>query len=500
MNVILAGFNLDAAVVDKIRQLVDTLRQSGDDSKLIASLIETLGDEPLTPETISAAYARISRSQLSIGELRRDARASVNRSRQSNERIIFGFGHASIAEHAVFNFDISGISRLALEELESHRLASFTEGSQRYISMGGDYLIPEEVKQTGLEGEFASVCDQLFHGYRDLLGLLAKHHGDLPDRDLEVKALEDARYLLPLACRGQVGMTVNARNLEYMILNFNHSPLAELRELGRQLLEPIRRVAPSLIRHTDLNSDRVQSETDLRLRSDDTEAKTPAPHGNSVVLIAYPEMDEKFALAALLFSQGSGSFSHCLETVTLMSQADRRQLALQAHKCIGAHDSILRPFELGQFTFGIILSASAFAQLKRHRMATIIRQPYQTSLGVTVPPNVTEAGGGELLHRCIGAANHLHARLHQTLEPKDRDAAQYILTNSHQRRVLFAASARELTHLSRLRLDQHAQWDIRGIAGEMIRLAREKCPGLLLFAGAKDGFAELQRDLFGELQ
>ena len=119
MRVKLAGFNVD-------NEILKQLNRSG-----LATL---------TPETISAAYARISRSSLPIDQLRKKACLDVEKARKSNQKIIFAMGHHSVAEHAVFNFDIMRISRLALEEVERFRLASYTEKSQRYVTLAGDYI------------------------------------------------------------------------------------------------------------------------------------------------------------------------------------------------------------------------------------------------------------------------------------------------------------------------------------------------------------------------
>ncbi|MBU0671896.1 MAG: FAD-dependent thymidylate synthase, partial [Candidatus Margulisbacteria bacterium] len=99
MRVILAGYNVDTEVLEDLKK---TSRPRQD----------------VTPETLSASYARISRDPRPINELRRIAREEVTKARQSNSTIIFKMGHHSIAEHAVFNFDILGVSRLALEEIE----------------------------------------------------------------------------------------------------------------------------------------------------------------------------------------------------------------------------------------------------------------------------------------------------------------------------------------------------------------------------------------------
>src|SRR5512136_1700857 len=147
MKIVLAGYNVDSAVLDELQ------RNS-----------PPRGD--VTPETLSASYARISRDPRPADELRAAARAEVERARRSNQTIIFKMGHHSVAEHAVFNFDLIGVSRLAIEEVERFRLCSFTEKSQRYITLGEDFVVPAEVRRAGLERLFASTVkaqNRLYH-------------------------------------------------------------------------------------------------------------------------------------------------------------------------------------------------------------------------------------------------------------------------------------------------------------------------------------------------
>ncbi|KPK67664.1 hypothetical protein AMJ87_13000, partial [candidate division WOR_3 bacterium SM23_60] len=135
MKILLAGFNVDAEALKDCKK----------------------HRSALTPESIAAAYARISRSVKSVDVLRKDARQEVDKARKSNRRIIFNMGHHSIAEHAVFNFDIIGISRRAVEELERFRLCSYTEKSQRHVPLKGDYIIPGELKNTHLIQDFRDI-------------------------------------------------------------------------------------------------------------------------------------------------------------------------------------------------------------------------------------------------------------------------------------------------------------------------------------------------------
>ncbi|MBN2516532.1 MAG: FAD-dependent thymidylate synthase, partial [Deltaproteobacteria bacterium] len=241
MDIILAGINLDYETIKELK----------------ASQPET---ENLTPETISAAYARISRNPLPVNELRSIARKEVEKARKSNRTIVFDMGHSSIAEHAVFNIDVIGVSRLIIEEIEKFRLCSYTEKSQRYIRLEDDFVIPEEVIQSGFEELFVETIKEQNGFYQELYSGLRNHifdkYRDMASNSahrstLEGWAKEDARYVISLATEGQLGMTLNARNLELMLRRCAAHPLAEAREYGDKLYATTQTIAPSLVRYTE---------------------------------------------------------------------------------------------------------------------------------------------------------------------------------------------------------------------------------------------------------
>ena len=78
-------------------------------------------------------------------------------------------------------------------------------------------------------------------------------------------------------------------------------------------------------------------------------------------------------------------------------------------------------------------------------------------------------------------------------------SAPYILTNAHRRRLLIQVSARELYHISRLREDAHAQWDIQQISAAMAQSAKEVMPCTFAFIGGKDKFNDIYQNLYGKL-
>jgi len=496
MRVTLAGYNFDAQQIELIRQITDEFSHNGTESEYLSNLLTQLAEEPFTPETISAAYARISRSDKGIRDLRRDARASVSRARRSNENIIFGLGHSSIAEHAVFNLDITGISRLALESLEAHRLASYTESSQRYISMSGDFEVPDEISEIGMRDEFEKACLELFRIYGILSDKLTEHHSDLSGQEKSGKAQEDARYVLPLACRGQVGMTINARTAEKMILTFNNSHLKEVKSFGKQLHGELHKIVPSLIRYTEPNPAIQAVEKELSAFVAEMGNNSSEQDEDDVILLNSPHELENVALATLLMKVGNQDYNYYLNYVNQLSAQEKIEMIANNHSYISEHDPVRRELELGYFVYRITLSASAYAQLKRHRLTSQFKQDYIPSLGFIPPPSIQDAECTEIFASAMNCSNEIYVKLTEKLEGRQSSIAQYALTNAHKCRVVFQLNSRELTHFARLRMDTHAQWDIRNIATKIVDLAKRECPGLVQFACGKDKFDDLKSNVF----
>jgi len=126
-------------------------------------------------------------------------------------------------------------------------------------------------------------------------------------------------------------------------------------------------------------------------------------------------------------------------------------------------------------------------------MASLTWQRYDPRLGVTVPPSVREAGAERDFLAVIDRTNEVHARLEKNIG----QAADYILTNAHKRRVLLKVNVRELYHISRLRQDTTAQWEIRQISTEMARLAAKVMPLSCLLLGGKDAYPGTYARVFG---
>ena len=494
MKIILAGYNLDSEVIEELKK-------------------NSPERQDITPETISAAYARISRDPRPVDELRTAARAEVERARRSNQNIIFKMGHHSVAEHAVFNFDLIGLSRLAIEEVEHFRLCSYTEKSQRYITLDGDYVVPEEIKQAGpeLEKLFVETIEAQNEAYRYFYGRLREHFFKKYEKQaanpknqpiLDGWAKEDARYVVSLATKGQLGLTANARNLELMIRRLAGRKNAELQELRHQLYELAKTVAPSIILFTEASPyeaemmNKFGGEIGRLVDAEKRRQKQPAKSKpKEIELVEYSENGDELILAGLLFSAVGLSFKEALKKVARFTRQQKLELAKPVYEHMEFYDVPPREFELAGLTCDLIVSASCFAQLKRHRMMSLLTQPYDPALGVTVPPSIKDIKEQKKFMEIIRKTDKTWRTLKNGVGP----AADYILTNAHRRRVTVKASIRELYHLSRLREDASAQWEIRQVSGGMSALAKKVFPVTARLLGGKDSYPELYKKLFGRL-
>jgi flavin-dependent thymidylate synthase len=509
MKILLAGYNLDYDIIRTLKE------KSG-------------FQQDLTPETISAAYARISRSPKPVNELREISREEVDKARQSNRNIVFEMGHSSVAEHAVFNIDVIGVSRLLVEEIEKFRLCSFTEKSQRYVLFNKDFVIPEEIKQTNLTDLFTSTVETQNEYYHELYEKLRPYifdkYNDLAENAanksmLEGWAKEDARYAISMATQTQLGMTINARNLELMLRRLAALNLAEAQEYSNQLYSVTKEIAPSLIRYTqatnydqftkqnllnqpyqlylEMSDYDLLTKQNLRRHTSDFLKHHPSKKERSknlpsVKMVFCSESADSKAMAALLFSSSDISYSQCLSQALSMSTEEKKSLFKTAFANLQAHDAVLRELENVDLQFELVLSASCFAQLKRHRMSTIITQEYNPQLGVTVPPSIKAIGEGKNFKEIMRQTQNTYEKI----KAKVPLAAAYVLTNAHSKRVLMKFSAREMYHLARLRADAHAQWDIRDLTKKMLNQAKDIMPLTLMMACGKDSFPQLFKKTF----
>ncbi|MFW6125633.1 MAG: FAD-dependent thymidylate synthase [Chloroflexota bacterium] len=186
---------------------------------------------PDAERTIAAA-ARVTASPVSAEELlEKLTPEQVDRLIES----LLSSGHMSPFEHASFTFAIEGVSRVTSHQLVRHRLASYSQQSQRYVSLREyNYVTPRTISgRQELERRYHEMVQSAHRLYLEML-------------DVGIPA-EDARYVLPNASETRLMMTMNARELIHACsLRLCLRAQWEIVELFEQIKEEVEKVAPRI--------------------------------------------------------------------------------------------------------------------------------------------------------------------------------------------------------------------------------------------------------------
>jgi thymidylate synthase (FAD) len=181
---------------------------------------------------VVAAAARLCYSASNIDtllQLEPDAAARLIRK-------VLGLGHLSVLEHVTCSFGIEGISRACSHQLVRHRVASYSQQSQRYVSHKEPFeaVLPKSVKDDpALSARFEELMGHIHTIYAELL-------------DAGVPA-EDARFVLPNAATTKIVVSMNARELHHFFaLRCCRRAQWEIRAMATQMLHQCRTLSPVL--------------------------------------------------------------------------------------------------------------------------------------------------------------------------------------------------------------------------------------------------------------
>ena len=149
---------------------------------------------------------------------------------------VTGYGHASVIEHASFTFSIEDVSRAMTHQLVRHRIASYTQQSQRYVTYDTveNYVTPPSITRNA---EAKKRFDEALKGISETYHALLET--GIPK--------EDARFILPNAAKTNIMVTMNARELRHF---FNLRCCArsqwEIREAATEMFKQAKKAAPAL--------------------------------------------------------------------------------------------------------------------------------------------------------------------------------------------------------------------------------------------------------------
>lgn len=182
------------------------------------------------PEKTVAMSARLCYSPIGAAEL--EEKISTEQAYKLVRKLV-ALGHASTIEHVNFTFAIEGVSRVLTHQLVRHRIASYSQQSQRYVKEHNfESIIPPTIAaKPELEAKFEAALKNLQDVYNNLTE--------------EGVPAEDARYILPNATESKIVVTMNARALHnFFELRCCNRAQWEIRTLANMMLAEVKKVAP----------------------------------------------------------------------------------------------------------------------------------------------------------------------------------------------------------------------------------------------------------------
>jgi len=395
-------------------------------------------------EEVCASAARISTTQGTAAALFQQAQGNPkNRDLISK---VLASGHRSVAEHAVFSIALENVSVFVEQFLIESRLASFTVKSRRYVDFSGlGYYIPPELQGNALAA-YKKYMDGLFAAYQEVLA------DGVPK--------EDARFLLPYSLCSNFYCTLNARELARVLQAMRSGrgrDIPELQDLARQLEEQLEERFPWVL--PEARSGQEAGEP-LPPLLEDEPVFVPAADAGGVRMLAAP-----------------------VEPMTLLEAAHRTEnpRGTQAFSldALAASD---RPRALEQLNYSFLISdvsLSGITHLVRHRMQSIIVPPIQGLLHTRyiLPDTVRDnPPAREKYQTALTEAARLAKNM--AADPLLSRYNYYFAVSGNMMDVMTTLNARELELLLRLRTCNRAQWEVRNIAVDMLRLLRGSFPEL----------------------
>jgi len=418
----------------------------------------------MPPEVIAVAFAKCSRSEKPFDEIAREL--TEEKSAEFHDKWVVGYGHSSVAEHAYLNIALENVSLIAVEAIQNHRLASYTEKSSRYQIYNKDRIfIPEEFEQdTEIKKRYLKAIEKLFEVYNKSIEPVQKIIFELypnvnnePENVWKAKTkskwVDICRFLLPNCVLANLGMSANARIWEYAITRWLSSPLKEVQEIGEKCKKVAQDITPTLVKYADYNEYYAKTEDYLYSKCREICENINSKEFSSenkikVNLIDYEDDAENKILASLLYKYRSISYKNALEKIkTLTSEEKEKIFSQMLEKPKSIYEKPPRELEYPYYTFDVLLDQGAYYDLKRNRIMTQTPQELTANYGYFTPDIIKQANLEENYKEVQNFAHETYQKIYA----KFPHLAKYITTKATARRFLLKMNLREAFYFIGLR-------------------------------------------------
>ncbi len=442
----------------------------------------------LPPEVIAVAFAKTSRSPEPFDQIANELTES--KSSQFHEKWVVGYGHASVAEHAILSLAVENVSILAAKAIEDNRLASYTEKSTRYQIYDPDHVYRPEVLRShpALNRQYEELISELTNTYITWSERAVEHLRRVdpcpPDKSpkmwetrLRAKACDAIRYLLPTATLTNLGWTINARALAHAIRKLTGSPLAELREIGAEIKASALEKVPTLLKYADPDVGRYAGANSVAAALDGKippAARLINETGADVRIVHYDHDGLRRLACGVAYASQQVDWMQLEEASVGWSEAEMLDLIRCSVADLGQFDPMPRAFEHLNYTIEITVDYGAWRDIQRHRIGTQNAQDLTPDLGWTTPQLIKDLGLKYDFERLIEKS----ATVYDALKPEFPNEAVYALMLAFRKRTLFEWNLRQVCHFVKLRGSTKGHDAYRVVAHDLWRRVLEVQPWL----------------------
>lgn len=410
--------------------------------------VKILGMNP-HGKTMCAAASRISTTNgtaISLFE-----RSVDNPNNDKLVKNVLSSGHRSVIEHCFFNIAFNNVSVFVEQYVIEFRLASFTVQSRRYVDFSnvGFYTAPSLSEDAARR--YGASMEALFAAYDKLLAL------DIPK--------EDARFVLPYCFHSNFYCSCNARELLHMICTMVYgrgSVFEELRTLGTRLAEEFEQYFPGEI---EKSKSRYSAERERAAKWVDAlsrrRCEPPKTVRSETRLLAHSTVSSAELLECMAYNFATEPTGG--DAVSALYGSRSREL------------------ELINMSFRIHnVSLSAITHLVRHRIQSVLVPCVGNAVydgRCILPPSVAENQEAKAVYEQAfrDNAETFRGLIEDGMEPIH---CVYFALSGNTLDVISSMNGREFTHFTQLRACNRAQWEIRKVSEDMLKLARTVYPDI----------------------
>lgn len=401
-----------------------------------------------------------------------DYHEAKKKAKEFHEKWVVGYGHSSVAEHAVVSVALENISEVAGKVVQDNRLASYTAKSSRYqVYSKESYIKPKKLLQSSVGDLYVETMDFLFDEYTKMYHQAYDYVvNEYPNTDNDPKwlyenkskarACDIVRYTLPAGSLMNMAMTANARVYERAISKMLSHESEEVQLIGQKLKNEIQKIIPTLVKYAEKNDYMIDTEIDMARYTSEEIKFEDRGREETVVLVKYDQDAYERIITAILYRYSLYSYAQIENMVKKMNDQEKDKILREYLGKMGKHDYPLRELEYANYTFDLLMDYGAFRDVQRHRMCTQTNQKLTTEYGYCIPEKMDRVGLMSQFEQCMSKAADAYDKISK-LFPFE---AQYVVPMAYRKRVLINWNLRSLFHFIKLRSGKEGHIAYRRVA------------------------------------